>query len=183
MEIHTILGKNEGILDSNGKLFTVQATDKTATAVKTNLICPDCKLKFATKKTLTYHLKYKHNESRRVFICPDCKGHFANAWSVYRHLYKVHRKSAAYIKRVREQINNSMISKEVIAAKKKDKTDLEAVDPPDEENQVNTDHFHPNKDTFYSQWNHFTVTIVFSEYHLPHWVKDFWYYKPNIGFN
>lgn len=137
MEIHTIMGKDEAVLGPDGKLFTVQATDKTATASKTDLICPECKLKFATRKTLTYHIKYKHNKTRRVFICPDCKGHFANAWSVYRHLYKIHRRTAGYIKRVREQINNSVISKEVVPAKKKEKDESEKVDATDEENQVN----------------------------------------------
>lgn len=136
MEIHTILGKDEGVLGPDGKLFTVQATDKSATTCKTDLICPECKLKFATRKTLTYHIKYKHNKSRPVFICPDCKGNFANAWSVYRHLYKIHRRTAGYIKRMREQINNAVAGKELVPLKKKDKTDVEKVDSTDEENQV-----------------------------------------------
>lgn len=136
MEIHTILGKDEGVLGSDGKLFAVQPTDKSASTCKTDLICPECKLKFATRKTLTYHVKYKHNGTRRVFICPDCKGHFANAWSVYRHLYKIHRRTAGYIKRMRDQINNSVVSKEAMPIKKKEKEDSGKTDVTDEENQV-----------------------------------------------
>lgn len=138
MEIHTIMGKDEAVLGPTGNLFNVQASDKSATSCKTELICQECKLKFATRKTLTYHIKYKHNKTRRVFICPDCKGHFANAWSVYRHLYKVHRRTAGYIKKMREHINNSVISKEAEPAKKKEKMDCEKIESTDEENQVNT---------------------------------------------
>lgn len=136
MEIHTILGKDGAVLGSDGKLFAMQATDKSATACKTDLICPECKLKFATRKTLTYHINYKHNETRRVFICPDCKGHFANAWSVYRHLFKIHRRTSGYIKRMRDQIHNSVISKEAVPEKKKEKAESNKLDPTDEENQV-----------------------------------------------
>lgn len=131
------MGKDEAVLGSDGKLFTLQATNKSATACKTELICPECKLKFATKKTLTYHVKYKHNKTRRVFVCPDCKGNFSNAWGVYRHLFKIHRRTAAYIKRMRDQINNSIISKEELPVKKSEKTDSDMIDATDEENQVN----------------------------------------------
>ncbi|XP_061711006.1 uncharacterized protein LOC133520543 [Cydia pomonella] len=66
--------------------------------------CKICDMQFSTQKTLKFHMKYKHLESRLVFPCPDCFEIFSTSWSVYRHLFKVHRKSAAQIRRLRDAI-------------------------------------------------------------------------------
>ncbi|KAJ2952137.1 hypothetical protein O0L34_g4416 [Tuta absoluta] len=70
------------------------------------LKCKICDLQFSTMKTLKFHMKYKHLESRLVYPCPDCLEIFSTSWSVYRHLFKVHRKTAAQIRRLRESIQS-----------------------------------------------------------------------------
>lgn len=66
----------------------------------------------SNSKTLTYHIKYKHNCTRMVYPCPLCKDQFANAWCVFRHLYKVHRKSSAQIRKMRDHIHASAFRKD-----------------------------------------------------------------------
>lgn len=123
MEIHSILNTNEAILGPDGKVFTFKSDINNTSARK--LICTVCNLKFATKKTLTHHVKYKHNDTRLIYICPNCKDSFANAWCVFRHLYKVHRKTTAQIRRMRDQIHSSAIIKKQEPIKKKTSTVLE----------------------------------------------------------
>ena len=43
---------------------------------------------FATRKTLSHHMKSLHVTFRMCYPCPCCKSTFSNTWSVYRHLYK-----------------------------------------------------------------------------------------------
>ncbi|KAJ8941451.1 hypothetical protein NQ318_016891 [Aromia moschata] len=137
MEIHGILGSDEAVLGPDGKICTFETNKVNANPVipRGELVCSECDLKFSTKKTLTYHIKYKHNNTRLVYICPDCKDSFANAWCVYRHLYKIHRRTSAQIKRMREQIHNSRVRKDQEPAKKKDKKVPDKVDKTDDENQ------------------------------------------------
>lgn len=130
MEIHGILDKNEAVLDEHGKITEFE-TNKSN---KNNLVCSECNLKFSTRKTLTYHLKYKHNNSRLVYICPECKDSFANAWSVFRHLLKVHRKTHTQVKRLRHQVHNSVVRRDEEPSRKKQLKHEKKV--ADDENQV-----------------------------------------------
>ncbi|CAH2017310.1 unnamed protein product [Acanthoscelides obtectus] len=134
MEIHSILDENEAVLDSNGRVCEF-ATNKLSKIPKGGLFCTQCNIKFSTKKTLNHHLKYKHNRTQLVYICPDCKDPFANAWCVYRHLLKVHRKTSQQIRRLRQQIHNSVVRKDHCPKKKKDNVTPADVEEPDEENQ------------------------------------------------
>ncbi|CAH2071249.1 unnamed protein product, partial [Iphiclides podalirius] len=119
-ELDTILSQNKAVLQSDGK-FTIQNSigTKKSNAEHENVIqisddddnesnnilkCKICDLQFSTQKTLKFHMKYKHLESRLVYPCPDCLEIFSTSWSVYRHLFKVHRKTAAQIRRLRESI-------------------------------------------------------------------------------
>jgi len=45
-------------------------------------------VKFATKKTLTFHIKTLHTPERLCYPCPYCTNIFTNTWSVHRHLRK-----------------------------------------------------------------------------------------------
>lgn len=137
MEIHGILDSDEAVLGNDGKICNFQ-TNKLKTnpnVPKTYLICTECNMRFSTKKTLSFHLKNKHNDTRLVYVCPDCKETFSNSWCVYRHLYKVHRKTIAQVKRLREQVHNSMIRKDQDTNKKSDKKESSNLDKTDEENQ------------------------------------------------
>lgn len=138
MEIHGILDSDEAVLGPDGKICTFETNKANESPIipKNDLFCTECNVKFSTKKTLTYHIKYKHNNTRLVYVCPDCKDTFANAWCVYRHLFKIHRRTSAQIKRMREQIHNSCIRKDQEPIKKKDKKVNEKIDKADEENQV-----------------------------------------------
>ncbi|KAL4716617.1 hypothetical protein ACJJTC_008252 [Scirpophaga incertulas] len=123
-ELDNILAQNKAVLQSNGK-FKIQSSsplesdniihisdddeeeyNDNVTNINTDeLICKICDLKFSTLKTLKFHMKYKHLESRLVYPCPDCLEIFSTSWSVYRHLFKVHRKTAAQIRRLRESVH------------------------------------------------------------------------------
>ncbi|KAF2894530.1 hypothetical protein ILUMI_11658 [Ignelater luminosus] len=106
MEIHHILDNNEAILGKDGRIV-VSEYEKNA-----NFMCTVCNHRFSTKKTLSYHIKYKHNNTRLLYRCPECHDTFANAWSVFRHLYKIHRKTAAQVKRLRSQIHSNIIRRD-----------------------------------------------------------------------
>lgn len=106
MEIHHILDNNEAILGKDGRVV-VSEYEK-----NTNFMCTICNHRFSTKKTLTYHIKYKHNNTRLLYQCPECHDTFANAWSVFRHLYKIHRKTTAQVKRLRSQIYSNIIRRD-----------------------------------------------------------------------
>lgn len=123
MEIHHILNSNEAILAPDGKVFTFKSDINDTAGQK--LICTICNLKFSTKKTLTHHIKYKHNDTRLVYVCPECKDDFANAWCVFRHLYKVHRKTSTQIRRMRDHIHLNRIVKKQEPIKKKSNVTLE----------------------------------------------------------
>lgn len=61
-------------------------------------------IEFATQKTLTSHIKYKHETSRTVYPCLECSDTFATVWSVYRHLYNVHRKTVPEVRKMRAKL-------------------------------------------------------------------------------
>ncbi|CAG9859186.1 unnamed protein product [Phyllotreta striolata] len=138
MEIHGILDTNEAVLGPDGKVCNFQ-TNKLRSSnphiPKNSIVCSECNIKFSTKKTLAYHLKKKHNNTRLVHICPDCKDSFSSAWCVYRHLYKVHRKTVAQVKKLREQIHNGVIRKDEDTSKKGEKKEATTLEKTDEENQ------------------------------------------------
>ncbi|RZB39332.1 uncharacterized protein BDFB_010233, partial [Asbolus verrucosus] len=135
MEIHGIFDNNEAVLGCNGKVCNFETNKKIfkPNIPKQDLVCTECKFTFSTEKTLTHHIKYKHNKTCIVYPCPDCKETFANAWSVYRHLYKVHRRTSSQVRRMRAQIHSSGIRKDQEPEKKKDKTQTEPKES--EENQ------------------------------------------------
>lgn len=121
MELHGILENNEVVLDSNGKICSVETNKVVSKAnfPKQDLVCSECNVRFSSEKTLTYHIKYKHNKTCTVYHCPDCKETLSNAWSVYRHLYKVHRRTPAQVRRLRTSINSTKIRKDQEPEKKK----------------------------------------------------------------
>lgn len=107
MELHGVFSSDEAVLGPNGKIHSFETEKLTAKPhiPKGSLICNICNQKFSTKKTLTYHVKYKHNYTRMVYSCPICNDHFANAWCVFRHLYKIHRKTSVQIRKMRDDIH------------------------------------------------------------------------------
>ncbi|KAK7790875.1 hypothetical protein R5R35_010743 [Gryllus longicercus] len=109
-------------------------------------VCPDCNVKFSTRKTLNHHMKSLHVTFRLCYPCPCCKSTFVNPWSVYRHLYKVHRKTADQVRRLRPQIQKKAFKKEihneVPVPKSNPKSDaLKELQRLDQENQAWMDNF------------------------------------------
>ncbi|XP_072397859.1 uncharacterized protein [Diabrotica undecimpunctata] len=137
MELHGILESDKVVLGPDGKVCNFKTNQINAKPVipPSRFSCTKCNGKFSTKKTLSFHLKNKHNDSRMVYVCPDCKETFANTWSVFRHLYKVHRKSSSQVKKLREQISNNVIRKDQETQKKVQKKVTSNTEKPDEENQ------------------------------------------------
>ncbi|XP_023015680.2 uncharacterized protein [Leptinotarsa decemlineata] len=137
MEIHGILDSDEAVLGADGKICNFQTNRINSSPIipKTELSCTECNMKFSTKKTLVCHLRNKHNNSRLVYLCPDCKETYANAWGVFRHLFKFHRKTPAQVKRLRQQVHNSIIRKDEEPHKKGEKKEAVKFDKTDEENQ------------------------------------------------
>ncbi|XP_026755617.2 uncharacterized protein LOC113515561 [Galleria mellonella] len=114
-ELDDILSRDKAVLQKDGKFKTqtsvptdtdnvIQISDDEDTEATGILKCKICDQQFSTQKTLKFHMKYKHVESRLVYPCPDCLEIFSTSWSVYRHLFKVHRKTAAQIRKLRESI-------------------------------------------------------------------------------
>lgn len=115
-ELDNILSRDIAVLQSDGNFKikssvteevdnVIQISDDDDNSDNTNVLkCKICDMQFSTQKTLKFHMKYKHVESRLVYPCPDCLEIFSTSWSVYRHLFKVHRKTAAQIRRLRESI-------------------------------------------------------------------------------
>ncbi|XP_059046068.1 uncharacterized protein LOC131841762 [Achroia grisella] len=114
-ELDEILSRDNAILQKDGKFKTqiavptdpdnvIQISDDEDNDTNSILKCKICDQQFSTQKTLKFHMKYKHLESRLVYPCPDCLEIFSTSWSVYRHLFKVHRKTAAQIRKLRESI-------------------------------------------------------------------------------
>ncbi|KAJ3640783.1 hypothetical protein Zmor_027325 [Zophobas morio] len=133
MEIHGILDNNQAALGSNGKVCTFETNKLSDPNIpKPDLVCTECNFTFSTEKTLTHHIKYKHNKTCTVYPCPDCKETFSNAWSVYRHLYKVHRRTTSQVRRMRYLVHTSRIRKDQEPEKKKRKLNVE---DENEENQ------------------------------------------------
>ncbi|CAH0605811.1 unnamed protein product [Chrysodeixis includens] len=114
-ELDKILSRDVAVLQSDGNFkIKSSAADDSDNVIQISddddnddadvLKCKTCDMQFSTQKTLKFHMKYKHVESRLVYPCPDCLEIFSTSWSVYRHLFKVHRKTAAQIRRLRESI-------------------------------------------------------------------------------
>lgn len=110
MELHGVFSSDEAVLGPDGKIHSFETTKPHKP--KSSIICNICNQKFSTKKTLTYHVKYKHNNTRMVYPCPTCKDEFANAWCVFRHLYKVHRKTSTQIRKMRDDIHAKAFRKD-----------------------------------------------------------------------
>lgn len=138
MELHGVFSSDEAVLGPDGKIHSFETEKVTAKPLipKSSLICTICNQKFSTKKTLTYHVKYKHNNTRMVYPCPVCKDQFANAWCVFRHLYKIHRKTSTQIRKMRDQIHASAFRKDQIPIEMKDTINLLENTSSDAENQV-----------------------------------------------
>lgn len=130
MEIHSIFENNEAIVGPDGKARV--PPNKNA---EWHLKCTVCGLKFSTKKTLAYHVKYKHNGAQFIYPCPICKETMANAWSVFRHLFKIHRKTAQQVRKMRDLVHSSAIRKSYAEILSKKNLDL-ALDKLRHGNQV-----------------------------------------------
>lgn len=103
-----MLENNGAVLDSGGKIIEAKSTKDS------NFHCKICNQKFLTDKTLTFHIKYKHNSSKLVYQCPLCSNTFANTWGVFRHLFKSHNKTPAQVKKMRSQIHHNVIRRDEI---------------------------------------------------------------------
>ncbi|CAB3237989.1 unnamed protein product [Arctia plantaginis] len=114
-ELDNILSRDTAVMQSDGNFKikssgaiepdnVIQISDDEDNDGTNILKCKICDMQFSTQKTLKFHMKYKHVETRLVYPCPDCLEIFSTSWSVYRHLFKVHRKTAAQIRRLRESI-------------------------------------------------------------------------------
>lgn len=139
MELHGIFSNDEAVLGPDGKVhsFAAESAASKQFTPKNRLICTICNQKFSTRKTLTYHVKYKHNSTRMVYPCPVCKDQFANAWCVFRHLIKVHRKTSPQIKKMRDDVHASAFRKDQEPSKaKKDVAEEPESGSGDTENQV-----------------------------------------------
>lgn len=114
MELHDILSNKEAVLGPDGKVCPTETKKQSSEnfLLKSSFVCTICNQKFSTKKTLTYHVKYKHNGSRMVYQCPLCKDQFANAWCVFRHLYNIHKKTSTQIRKMRDGIHANAFRKD-----------------------------------------------------------------------
>lgn len=115
MELHGVFSSDEAVIGSDGKVcnFTTEKQNMRVGIPKNTLICTICNQKFSTKKTLMYHVKYKHNNTRMIYPCPICKEEMANAWGVFRHLVKIHRKTTSQIRKMRDQIHASAFRRDM----------------------------------------------------------------------
>ena len=138
MEIHGIFNTNEAVIGPNGKIidFKMDKNVDSSNIPKQDLLCNICNVKFASKKTLTYHIKYKHNKTRMLYVCPECKDTFANAWGVFRHLYKIHRKTSTQIRKLREVVHSNVIIKSQNDTLNKKNSNVENRESINRENQV-----------------------------------------------
>lgn len=109
---HTLSPNRHLLLSQNNPLEKTYESNCDSKAGKDEHVCPDCNVKFSTRKTLNHHMKSLHVTFRLCYPCPCCKSTFVNPWSVYRHLYKVHRKTAAQVRRMRPQIQKKAFRKE-----------------------------------------------------------------------
>lgn len=105
MEIHSIFESNEAIIGPDGKALA--PPNNSEIQVK----CTVCGVECSSRKSLAYHVKYKHNGAQLIYPCPICKEAMASAWSVFRHLFKVHRKTSTQIRKMRDVIHSSAIRK------------------------------------------------------------------------
>ncbi|XP_063978252.1 zinc finger protein 800 isoform X2 [Diachasmimorpha longicaudata] len=131
-EVQSILSRNTAVLGPDGQLIEVNHLEKPDSPLQfhdhpedslsstssgdTNLVCSVCDAKFATKKTLTFHMKSLHTPHRMVYPCPCCESLFTNPWGVYRHLYKIHRKSNDQVRKLRPQIQEKAYRTEATRA-------------------------------------------------------------------
>ncbi|XP_015119794.1 uncharacterized protein LOC107043012 [Diachasma alloeum] len=131
-EVQNILSRDTAVLGPDGHLIEVNHLEKPDSPLQfhdhpedslsstssgdTNLTCSVCDAKFATKKTLTFHMKSLHTPHRMVYPCPCCESLFTNPWGVYRHLYKIHRKSNDQVRKLRPQIQEKAYRTEATRA-------------------------------------------------------------------
>lgn len=66
--------------------------------------CLVCNTKFATVKSLNYHMRSHHGETRRVHPCPKCSTKFMHMWGLTRHLKRTHNLSNAQVDRMRNRL-------------------------------------------------------------------------------
>ncbi|XP_050311954.1 zinc finger protein 800 [Anthonomus grandis grandis] len=136
MELHRKLEHDVPVLDSNGKTFGFTSSDLYPGDIFPSPVfsCSSCTNKYSSEKTLAHHIRTIHNPSRLVFLCPTCNDPFSSPWCVYRHLVRVHRMTNKQVRRVRDQVNSSMMSRGEFDAKIKKKAPREGLQE-DSENQ------------------------------------------------
>ncbi|XP_043271530.1 uncharacterized protein [Venturia canescens] len=127
LELKNIINQTTGVLGPDGQLVKISndpqnedlTDDEEALPLDDRLVasgdivCTKCNAKFATKKTLTFHMKSKHLPHRMCYPCLYCTNTFTNRWSVYRHLFKVHRKTNDQVRKIRSQIQARPYKREV----------------------------------------------------------------------
>ncbi|XP_046742724.1 uncharacterized protein LOC124409259 [Diprion similis] len=133
IELQNMIGCNTAVIYSKGETVDTNLLEKSDSPLQIygsdeeqaenveskspqSLVCSVCNAKFATRKTLTYHMKSLHVSYRKCYPCPCCNSTFANTWSVYRHLFKVHRKSNEQVRKLRAQIQEKAFRKETTGA-------------------------------------------------------------------
>ncbi|XP_015512892.2 zinc finger protein 800 [Neodiprion pinetum] len=132
IELQNMIGRNTAVVYSKDEAMDTNLLEKSdsplqiygsddeqaesAESKSQSLVCSVCNAKFATRKTLTYHMKSLHVSYRKCYPCPCCNSTFANTWSVYRHLFKVHRKSNEQVRKLRAQIQEKAFRKETTGA-------------------------------------------------------------------
>ncbi|KAG8036337.1 hypothetical protein G9C98_003660 [Cotesia typhae] len=126
IELQSILSRDTAVLGPDGSILAFsndgKVDNKDIDKVSNhNLVCSTCNVKFATKKTLTFHIKSLHTPNRLVYPCPCCPSLFPSTWGVYRHLVKVHRKSNAQVRKLRSEIQTKAYLKETTRAQDIDK--------------------------------------------------------------
>ncbi|XP_012271461.1 uncharacterized protein LOC105694899 isoform X2 [Orussus abietinus] len=129
-ELQEMMNQSTAILGTDGRILEANYVEKSDNPLQCcmdneisnesvntqNLVCSICKAKFATKKTLTFHMKSLHVSNRMCYPCPCCSSTFANTWSVYRHLFKVHRKTNEQVRKLRVHIQEKAFRKESTGA-------------------------------------------------------------------
>lgn len=69
-----------------------------------SLECLQCKLKYASKKSLLHHLQAKHSGKRMQHPCIYCKKQFSYFWGLTRHLISCHNKTRNQVDKMRKKL-------------------------------------------------------------------------------
>ncbi|XP_043204207.1 uncharacterized protein LOC122371708 [Amphibalanus amphitrite] len=79
-------------------------------------VCQHCNTTFATRKTLSHHMRSLHASTRIYYPCCLCSAAFINMFSVERHLQKVHKKKQEEVEVLKEGIKQKSFHRNVADA-------------------------------------------------------------------